>query len=99
MPGGGLLALVSYGAQNVVLNGNPEFTYFYKVFKRYSHFATESATLPLEGPNELFFDQPIRLRAKIQRIADLMTDLTFTANTCLQIRFNNLSMNFSGITI
>lgn len=78
MPGGGLLALVSYGAQNVILNGNPEFTYFYKVFKRYSHFSMENATLPLEGPNELFYDQPIRLRAKIQRISDLVTDMTFS---------------------
>jgi len=77
MPGGGLLALVSYGSQNVILNGNPEFTYFYKVFKRPSHFAVESATLALDGPNELFFDQSIKLRAKIQRIADLVTDLVF----------------------
>jgi len=80
MPGGGLLALVSYGSQNVILNGNPEFTYFYKVFKRYSHFAIENTTLELEGPNELFFDQSIRLRAKIKRVADLVTDLTFTFN-------------------
>jgi hypothetical protein len=78
MPGGGLLALVSYGSQNVILNGNPDFTYFYKVFKRFSHFSMENATLPLEGPNELFFDQPIKLRAKIQRIADLVTDMTFS---------------------
>lgn len=78
MPGGGLLALVSYGSQNVILNGNPEFTYFYKVFKRHSHFSIENATIPLEGPNELFFDQSIRLRAKIPRIADLITDMTFT---------------------
>jgi len=78
MPGGGLMALVSYGAQNVILNGNPDFTYFYKVFKRHSHFSMENATLPLEGPNELFFDQPIKLRTKIQRIADLMTDMTFS---------------------
>ena len=77
MPGGGLLALVSYGSQNVILNGNPEFTYFYKVFKRPSHFAVESATLTLDGPNELFFDQSIKLRTKIQRIADLVTDLVF----------------------
>lgn len=76
MPGGGLLALVSYGSQNVILNGNPEFTYFYKVFKRHSHFSMENATIPLDGPNELFFDQPIRLRAKIPRIADLVTDMT-----------------------
>ena len=78
MPGGGLLALVSYGSQNVILNGNPEFTYFYKVFKRHAHFSMENATLALEGPNELFYDQPIKLRAKIQRIADLCTDMTFS---------------------
>ena len=76
MPGGGLLALVSYASQNVILNGNPDFTYFYKVFKRYSHFAVENTTIPLEGPNELSYDQPIRLRAKIPRVADLVTDMT-----------------------
>lgn len=80
MPGGGLLALVSYGSQNVILNGNPDFTYFYKVFKRYSHFAIENTTLDLEGPNELFFDQSIRVRSKIKRIAELVTDMTFTFN-------------------
>ena len=78
MPGGGLLALVSYGSQNIILNGNPEFTYFYKVFKRHSHFAIENTTLALEGPNQLFFDQNIKLRTKIQRIADLVTDITLT---------------------
>lgn len=77
MPGGGLLALVSYGAQNVLLNGNPDYTFFYKVFKRASHFSQENSTIPLEGPNELFFDQPIKLRAKIPRVADLLADLTF----------------------
>ena len=77
MPGGGLLALVSYGTQNIILNGNPDFTYFYKVFKRYSHFSVESTTIPLDGPNELFFDQPIRIRAKLPRVADLVTNLMF----------------------
>ena len=77
MPGGGLLALVSYGSQNVILNGNPEYTHFYKVFKRHSHFAVESATIPLDGPNELFYDQPVKVRAKIPRIADLVTDMVF----------------------
>lgn len=76
MPGGGLLALVSYGSQNVILNGNPEFTYFYKVFKRHSHFAIENTTIPLDGPNQLFYDQNIKLRAKIPRVADLVTDMT-----------------------
>lgn len=78
MAGGGLYILVAYGAQNVILSGNPDFTYFYLVLKKYSHFSFESVTIPLEGPQELFFNQPIILKAKIQRIGDLLTDLYFT---------------------
>lgn len=78
MTGGGLYALVAYGSQNVLLSGNPQMTYFYKAFKRYSHFAMESITIPLEGPNELSYDQPIQLRAKIPRYGDLLSDLIFT---------------------
>jgi hypothetical protein len=78
MPGGGLYILVAYGSQNVILSGNPDFTYFYMILKKYSHFSFESVTLPLEGPQELFFDQPIQLRAKIQRIGDLVSDIYFS---------------------
>jgi hypothetical protein len=78
MAGGGLLALVAYGSQNVLLSGNPQITYFYKAFKRYSHFAMESITIPLEGPNELSFDQPVQLRAKIPRYGDLLSDLVLS---------------------
>jgi hypothetical protein len=78
MAGGGLLALVAYGSQNVILSGNPQITYFYKAFKRYSHFAMESISIPLEGPNELSFDQPVQLRAKIPRYGDLLSDLVLT---------------------
>jgi hypothetical protein len=78
MTGGGLLALVAYGAQNVLLSGNPQMTFFYKAFKRHTHFAMENITIPLDGPNELDFDQPIRLRAKIPRYGDLLSDLYFT---------------------
>lgn len=77
MPGNGELALVAYGNQNKVFNGNPQMTYFYKVFQRYTHFSQESFTIPLDGPNELMLDAPIRLRAKIPRHADLLTELTF----------------------
>ena len=78
MPGGGLIVLVSYGAQNTILSGNPQFTYFYKNFRRYSHFSQESVTIALEGQNELFYDRPIQLRVKIQRVADLLSDIYFT---------------------
>jgi hypothetical protein len=78
MTGGGMIILVAYGSQNVLLSGNPEMTYWYKAFRRYSHFATESVSTLLEGPNELFYDQPIRLRVKIQRIGDLLSDMYLT---------------------
>jgi len=78
MTGGGLLALVAYGSQNVLLSGNPEMTFWYKTYRRYSHFSQESVTMALEGPNELFWNQPIKLRLKLQRVGDLVSDLYFT---------------------
>jgi hypothetical protein len=75
MPGGGLFALVAYGNQNTLLSGNPDFTYFYKVYKRYTHFSEESVTQTMDGPYELSVDQPVHVRFKIQRVADLVRDM------------------------
>jgi hypothetical protein len=93
MPGGGLYALVAYGAQNVLLSGNPDFTYFYKGYKKYAHFAEESVTFSMDGPQDLSYDQPIQVRLKIQRIADLVRDLYFVFDLpdiyCKWIDLNN----------
>lgn len=78
MPGGGLFALVSYGAQNTILSGNPQITYFYKAFRRYSHFSEESVTTVFDGSQELGFEQGIQIRVKVQRVADLVRDMYFT---------------------
>lgn len=78
MTGGGLYVLVAYGSQNVILSGNPDYTNWYLVLRKSSHFSIESATLQVDGPNELFFDESIQIRAKIQRIGDLLSELYFT---------------------
>lgn len=78
MTGGGILVLVAYGSQNVIISGNPQMTYYYKIFKRFSHFSMENVTIALDGPNELQWDQTIQLRAKIQRIGDLLSDMYFS---------------------
>ena len=80
MPGGGLFCLVAYGAQNVLLSGNPDFTYFYKTYKKYAHFAEESVTFAMDGSQQLSYDQPIQVRFKVQRIADLVRDMYFVFN-------------------
>ena len=78
MTGGGLYVLISYGSQNVILSGNPQMTYYYKIFKRYSHFAMENVSIALDGPSLLSVDSRIQLRTKIQRIGDLLSDMFLT---------------------
>jgi len=74
MPGG-LLSLVCYGNENIILNGNPQTTYFYKSFERYTHFSQEPIQIPLDGPNLLLNDAPILLKTKIPRQGDMLSDL------------------------
>ena len=76
MPGGGQIGIVAFGNQNRLFNGNPEFTFFYKVFRRFTHFSQESISIALDGPNQMMLDTPIKLRAKIPRHADLLTDIS-----------------------
>jgi hypothetical protein len=75
MPGG-LLALVCYGNENVLVNGNPSVTWFYKIFQRYTHFSQEPIQIALDGPDQLRMDSPITLKTIIPRSADLLSDLT-----------------------
>lgn len=77
MSGGGLISLVSFGNENVVVNGNPQITWFYKAFMRYTHFSQEPVQIPLQGPTQLFLDTPILLKAQIPRVGDLLSDLVF----------------------
>jgi hypothetical protein len=79
MPGG-LLGLVAYGNMNRLVSGNPQTTYFYKAFTRYTHYSQENITVPLDGPNELSVGAPIQLRAKIPRHGDLVSDMYLTVN-------------------
>ena len=41
MPGA-ISQLVSYGAQDVYLTGNPQITFFKAIYRRYTNFAMES---------------------------------------------------------
>jgi hypothetical protein len=80
MPGGGLVSLVAYGAQNVILSGNPDMTYFYKTFKKYTHFSLETTTKLMDGPTDYPYDQTVQLRARVDRVGDLLSDMYFSFN-------------------
>lgn len=78
MPGGGLLSLVAYGSQNVILSGNPDMTYFYKTFKKYTHFSLETTSKLMDGPTDYPYDKTIQLRARVDRVGDLLSDMYFS---------------------
>jgi hypothetical protein len=78
MPGGGLFSLVAYGAQNVILSGNPDMTYFYKTFKKYTHFSMETISKAMDGPTDYPYDSSIQIRTRIDRVGDLVSDMYFT---------------------
>jgi Major capsid protein N-terminus/Large eukaryotic DNA virus major capsid protein len=78
MPTGGLIQLTKYGAQNVLLSGNPQFSYFYKVFKKYTHFALETIPTAMDGINSFSYDSSVALSLKIPRSGDLLSDAYFS---------------------
>jgi hypothetical protein len=46
---GGLLQLVSQGQQNVILNGNPEKTFWKATYLKYTNFGKQNFRLDFEG--------------------------------------------------
>ena len=72
---GGLMQLVNKGAQDVLVTGNPSFTYFKSVYKRHSEFAMEHFRLYFKTTNlNLPPSGSLTLRAKVERYAQLLHD-------------------------
>lgn len=75
MPGG-LLQLVAFGAQNLYLNGNPSLSFFKKIYKTHTNFASESIKINF-NKNELSYNDSTHLITKIDRNADLLNEMYF----------------------
>ena len=73
MPGG-LLNIVSYGNQNVVLNGNPSKTFFKCTYAKYTNFGLQKFRLDFEGLRTLRMTEPSTFTFKVSRYADLLLD-------------------------
>ena len=73
MPGG-LLNLVSYGSQNVILNGNPSKTMFKCTYAKYTNFGLQKFRIDFDGARTLRMNEPSKFDFKIPRYADLLMD-------------------------
>jgi hypothetical protein len=77
---GGLLNLVGTGTQNVILNGNPQKTFWTSTFKRYTNFGLQNFRLDYEGLRQLGTTTETTFTFKVKRFADLLTDTYFVVN-------------------
>lgn len=79
MPGG-LLNLISYGNQNIHLNGNPTKTFFKATYAKYSNFGLQKFRLDFEGQRDLRLTESSTFSFKVPRYADLLMDTYLCIN-------------------
>ena len=77
---GGLMNLVAYGNQNVILNGNPSKTFFKFVYSKYTNFGLQKFRIDIDGQRQLNMTQESFFTFKIPRYADLLMDTYLVVN-------------------
>ena len=73
MPGG-LLNIVSFGNQNVYLNGNPSKTFFKTTYKKYTNFGLQKFRIDFEGLRNLRMSESSKFTFRVKRYAELLMD-------------------------
>ena len=73
MPGG-LLNLISYGNQNIFLNGNPSKTMFKCKYAKYTNFGLKKFRIDFDGLRTLRLNESSQFRFRILRYAELLMD-------------------------
>jgi len=75
MPGG-LMQLTAFGAQNILVNGNPSMSYFNKLYKRTTNFAMEHYRIEPRGVTDMSMPNAGQrtFRFKVPNYADLLHD-------------------------
>jgi hypothetical protein len=78
--GGGLMQLVAVGQQNVILNHNPQKSFWKCTYKKYSNFGKQSFRNDVEGTPSLSLTSESTFNFKIRRYADLLMDCYISIN-------------------
>lgn len=73
MPGG-LLNLVAYGNQNIMLNGNPSKTFFKTSYAKYTNFGLQKFRIDIQGQRNLRLNESSVFDFIVPRYGDLLMD-------------------------
>tara|TARA_A200000113_G_scaffold225090_1_gene244792 strand:+ start:3526 stop:5280 length:1755 start_codon:yes stop_codon:yes gene_type:complete len=79
MPGG-LLNLVAYGNQNVILNGNPSKTFFKSTYAKYTNFGLQKFRIDFDGQRTLRMTDSSTFTFTMPRYGDLLMDTYLVVN-------------------
>ena len=79
MPGG-LLNLVAYGNQNVILTGNPSKTFFKCTYAKHTNFGLQKFRIDFEGQRTLRMNESSQFIFTVPRYADLLMDTYLVVN-------------------
>ena len=71
---GGLLNLVAYGNQNVILNSNPKKTFFKTTYAKYTNFGLQKFRIDFTGQRSLRLTTDSTFTFYVPRYADLLMD-------------------------
>ena len=71
---GGLLNIVAYGNQNVILNGNPKKTFFKATYSKYTNFGMQKFRIDFTGQRSLRLTTDSTFTFYVPRYADLLMD-------------------------
>lgn len=71
---GGLLNIVSYGNQNVILNSNPKKSFFKTTYAKYTNFGLQKFRIDFTGLRNLRMSEESRFTFTVPRYAELLMD-------------------------
>jgi hypothetical protein len=71
---GGLLNIISEGANNVILTGSPTKTFFNVTYSKYTNFGLQKFRLDYEGSRDLRTISDSTFKFKVKRYAELLMD-------------------------
>ena len=77
---GGLMNLVATGQQNIILNGNPEKTFWKATYLKYTNFGKQNFRLDYDGSPVFNLTSESTFNFKVKRYADLLMDCYISMN-------------------
>lgn len=97
MPGGALMQLVAYGAQDVYLTGDPKVTFFQTAYKRHTNFSMETIQQTVAGgltPGGL---TSVTLARSGDLVGDMFVVLQPTPTSRAQLTTNNVGADMCWV--